>query len=142
VKRKLLVAALAVVVVGVAIQLVPVTRANPPVVADLDAPREVKAVLKASCYDCHSNETRWPWYRRVAPVSWLVASDVKDARKRLDFSLWGTYEPAKQARLRDSIGEEVSTGEMPPLLYRVPHRQARLTDAARATLRAWIQPGP
>jgi len=137
VKKALLIAALVVVVLGLAIQLVPVERTNPPVTADLDAPREVKAVLKASCYDCHSHETRWPWYSRVAPVSWLVASDVHEARKKLDFSRWGEYEPRKQARLREGLWEEVKAGEMPPATYLLAHRDARLPDAARATLQAW-----
>jgi hypothetical protein len=137
VKKAILIAALVVVVFGLAIQFVPVRRANPPVTADFDGPPEVKAVVKASCYDCHSHETRWPWYSRVAPVSWLLANDVREARKKLDFSLWGTYEPRKQARLREGMWEEVKDGEMPPAIYLLAHRDARLSDASKATLQAW-----
>ncbi len=82
-KRKVLIAAGALVVVLVATQLVPVDRSNPSVAADFDGPSEVATVLRASCYDCHSHETTWPWYSRVAPVSWLIAHDVEEARGHL-----------------------------------------------------------
>ena len=74
-------AVLALAAVFVAIQLVPVHRDNPPVASDLDAPADVKSILRRACYDCHSNETRWPWYAYVAPVSWLVAHDVEEGRR-------------------------------------------------------------
>ena len=71
---------LAVAVLLVAIQFVPGGAVNPPVTQDLPAPPEVKAILRQACYDCHSHETRWPWYGRVAPSSWLVARDVSAGR--------------------------------------------------------------
>lgn len=136
--RRLLVASGAALVgLALAIQLVPVDRSNPPVTADLDAPPAVHAVLRASCYDCHSNETRWPWYSRVAPVSWLVAHDVEEARGRLNFSLWGTYEWKRQQRLAEEIWEEVEAGEMPLGVYLLAHADARLSDEDRAVLAAW-----
>jgi hypothetical protein len=122
---------------ALAIQLVPVDRSNPPVTADLAAPPAVDAVLRASCYDCHSNETRWPWYSRVAPVSWLVARDVEEARDRLNFSLWGTYEAKRQQRLAEEMWEEVEKGEMPLQMYLLAHADARLTEDDRAVLAAW-----
>lgn len=136
--RRLLVASGAALVgLALAIQLVPVDRSNPPVTADLDAPPAVHAVLRASCYDCHSNETRWPWYSRVAPVSWLVAHDVEEARGRLNFSLWGTYEWKRQQRLAEEIWEEVEAGEMPLGVYLLAHADAHLSDEDRAVLAAW-----
>ena len=137
-KRIVLIAVVVVIVLALAIQFVPVERTNPPVEADLIAPPEVTAVLRAACYDCHSNETQWPWYSHVAPVSWLVASDVEEARKHMNFSRWGSFEVRKQARLQEEIWEEVSDGEMPPLMYRAAHPGGRLSDAQRATLRAWV----
>ena len=136
--RRLLVASgLTLFGLAVAIQLVPVERSNPPVTADLAAPPAVDAVLRASCYDCHSNETRWPWYSRVAPVSWLVARDVKEARDRLNFSLWGTYESKRQQRLAEEMWEEVEKAEMPLEIYLLAHADARLTEDDRAVLAAW-----
>ncbi len=139
-KRIVLIAAGVLVLLIGAAQLVPVARTNPPVEADLAAPPDVAAVLRAACYDCHSHETRWPWYSRMAPVSWLVANDVRHARKKMNFSRWGTYEPRKQARLQEEIWEEVASGEMPPAVYRMAHPEARLTASAKGTLHAWSAP--
>lgn len=139
--RKWIAAGIVVVVGGLGIQLVPVERTNPPVVADLDAPGEVRAVLHAACYDCHSHQTRWPWYSRVAPVSWLVAHDVEEAREKLNFSAWGNREPRKQWKAMEEIGEEVEEGEMPLRMYRLAHPEARLDDRQRATLLAWARAG-
>ena len=76
----------ALLVVFIALQFVRPGLTNPPVTAELNAPPEVKAILKNSCYNCHSNETKLPWFDQVAPAYWLLASDVKEARKHLDFS--------------------------------------------------------
>ena len=135
--KTLLRLSLVAVVVVVVIQLVPVERSNPPVEADFDGPVEVAAVLRTSCYDCHSNETRWPWYSRVAPASWLVAHDVEEARGRMNFSLWGAYDPRRQEKLAGEIWEEVEEGEMPLRKYLLAHPEARLSNAARETLREW-----
>ena len=70
----------------VALQLVPIDRDNPPVDFDMPAPSAVKSILKRSCYDCHSHETRWPWYGYVAPVPWLLAYNVAEARSELNLS--------------------------------------------------------
>jgi hypothetical protein len=127
----------ALVVALALIQLVPVTRSNPPVTSDLDAPPGVKKILRASCYDCHSNETRWPWYSRVAPVSWLVAHDVEEGRSRFNFSEWSAYEPKRRKRLAAEMWKEVEAGEMPLPVYLLAHPGARLSEAHRAALEAW-----
>lgn len=129
-------------VVLVAIQLVPVDRSNPPVEADLDAPQAVKSVLRTACYDCHSNETHWPWYSYVAPVSWLVAHDIEEARGEFSFSGWGQMDPRKQAELRAEIWHEVEEGEMPLAIYRLMHSEARLSPDQLDTLRAWARSAP
>ena len=136
-KRLILILVAALVVLLVVIQLVPVDRTNPPVVADFDGPPAVRAVLKASCYDCHSHETGWPWYSRIAPVSWLVAHDVEEARDHLNFSLWGSYDPKRQEKLAEEMWEEVEEGAMPLRMYLLAHPDARLSKTAKATLRDW-----
>jgi len=130
---------LAVLLVSVAIliQFVPVDRSNPPSTASLDAPPEIAAVLRQSCYDCHSNEVRWPWYSRVAPVSWLVAKDVREARAALNFSTWGDLSLAAQVELREECFEEAAEGEMPLSIYTPLHPEAKLTEADLALLRSW-----
>jgi len=124
-----------------AIQLVPVERTNPPVTAEIAAPPEVAAVIERCCYDCHSNETAWPWYAYVAPASWLVADDVHEGRRHMNFSEWGGYDARRQDRMRGDIWDEVSADEMPPGNYLLMHSSARLTDADRAVLRAWTGAG-
>lgn len=121
--------------VFLALQFVPVDRSNPPVVSDLEAPVEVKSILKRSCYDCHSNEVNWPWYSYVAPVSWLVAYDVKEGREELNFSEWNRY--ANDSDMKEEIVEEVAEGEMPLGIYLAIHRDAAVSSSELATLRQW-----
>jgi len=121
----------------VVVQLIPVERSNPPVTAEILAPAEVMPLLRRACYDCHSHETVWPWYSRYAPLSWLVAHDVSEAREHLNFSLWGELPAHKQAKLMKEIGEEVSEGGMPPFIYLPAHPEARLTDGEKTLLLDW-----
>ena len=115
-----------------AIQLVPYGRdhTNPPVIGEpaWDAP-ETRALARQACFDCHSNETEWPAYASIAPVSWLVQRDVNEGRAVLNFSEWSRpQEEAKEA------SAEVLEGEMPPAAYRLVHAHARLNAADRDRL--------
>ena len=85
---------LALVLIGIGIQFVPVKDIgnNPPTRFAVDAPPQVAAILRRSCFDCHSNETRWPLYSRIAPGSWLMAQDVHNGRNHLNFSEWGSVD--------------------------------------------------
>jgi len=129
---------IALATLAIVIQFVPVSRTNPPVTGEIPAPDEVKAVLKKSCYDCHSNESKWPWYSHVAPFSWLVVHDVNEAREKMNFSEWNKLSADRQARrLRGSM-EEIDDKEMPLKIYLPMHPDARLSETDIATLRAWI----
>ena len=119
------------------IQLIPVPRENPEVVAPITVPDDVRMVLENSCYDCHSNLTEWPWYSRVAPVSWLVYKDVKKGRDELNFSEWGEYSDRRRNHKLEEVEEKVSEGEMPLKVYLPLHPEARLSDADRQTLIEW-----
>jgi Haem-binding domain len=121
----------------VAIQFVPVDRSNPPVGAEVPATPEARAVLRRACYDCHSHETVWPWYSRVAPLSWLVARDVRQGREELNFSTWDHYATKQQVKKLKESWEEVAEGEMPPWFYLPVHRDAVLSAEDRAILRKW-----
>lgn len=125
------------VVVLIGIQFISVEQTNPPVEAEIYAPSEVKAIFKKACYDCHSNETNWVWYTKVAPISFLLTSHVKDGRKHLNFSEWGLYDPKKAEKKMEEIWEEVRDEEMPPWLYRVGHSEAKLTPEEKNTIRNW-----
>lgn len=128
------------IVFGV-IQLMPVDRSNPPVETEVPASAEVRAVLRRACYDCHSNETVWPWYSRVAPVSWLMAKDVREGRKALNFSTWNRLGTKDRVDALEESWEEVEEGEMPLWFYLPPHPEARLSAGDRARMRAWALAG-
>jgi hypothetical protein len=122
----------------VALQLVPIDRDNPPVDFNMPAPSAVESILKRSCYDCHSHETRWPWYGYVAPVSWLVAYNVAEARSELNFSTWKAYRPDKRRRLLRDALEEIEEESMPPWEHLLMHTEARLSGEEREILRDWV----
>ncbi|MEW5795945.1 MAG: heme-binding domain-containing protein [Candidatus Zixiibacteriota bacterium] len=126
-----------VLILVVAAQFVPVARDNPAVLADFDDRPGVRLVLKRCCYDCHSNESVWPWYSFIAPVSWLVASDVHEAREKLNFSEWGLMADDKRRHALEEIWKEVEEGEMPLRIYLVMHSEARLSDQDMAILHEW-----
>ncbi len=117
-----------------AIQLVRPERTNPPVdpsctlQAQLGSDTRAASVVARACRDCHSNETNWPWYSRVAPVSWLVAHDVAEGREEMNFSIWSEYPPEKQHNLLKNACDEVRAGEMPIWMYTLMHREAKLSS--------------
>jgi len=121
-----------------AAQFVPVRRTNPPSLSALSAPPEIVAALKRACFDCHSNQTRWPWYSWVAPFSWLIIHHVTLGRKEVNFSEWGSYYPATQHRKLEWIGRALHEEKMPPWSYRLMHPGARLSKADRMVLDYWI----
>ncbi len=114
-----------------------INKRNPPVRADVAAPLEVGMLLHRACYNCHSNETVWPWYSNVAPISWLVGSDVSEGRELVNFSDWQTYSAELKSKKLKKIAEEVEGGDMPPWYYTMVHSEARLTAAEREQLRSW-----
>ncbi len=124
------------------LQLIPVDHTNPPIEQDISTTPEIKSILKRACYDCHSNETVWPWYSRVAPVSWLVAWDVAEGREDLNFSTWNRYDSKQRAKQIRESWEEVEEGEMPPWFYVPLHPESRLSDRDRQVLRAWAGAQP
>jgi len=119
-------------------QLVPVQPTNPPAKGDVSAPPRIEVTLRRACYDCHSNVTRWPWYSRVAPISWLVVHYVELGRKQINFSEWGEYYPATRKRKLQWTERALGQEAMPPWSYRIVHPDARLTGEDRAALERWI----
>lgn len=87
---------LALIVILIVIQLIPVTHTNPPVAANIPTSPEVKDILRRACYDCHSNETVYPWYSRVVPISWMLARHVSEGREELNYSTWNRYSAEDQ----------------------------------------------
>lgn len=117
------------------IQLFPYGRdhTNPPVVQEpnwySDRTRELAA---RACFDCHSNETVWPWYSNVAPISWLVYRDVEEGRETLNYSEWSSQR-GEEAEPEEGA-EAIAEGQMPPQIFLALHPEARLTDAEKQEL--------
>jgi Haem-binding domain len=131
--------AAAVILVLGAMQFKQVQRTNPPVSGDIAASPMIEVTLRRACYDCHSNETRWPWYSAIAPVSWLIADHVNLGRKEINFSEWGSYYPATRRRKLEWMGRALHEEVMPPWSYRLMHPGSRLSGADRAALEQWIE---
>jgi hypothetical protein len=100
---------------------------------------ETLALVQRSCQNCHSQLTKWPWYSRVAPISWLVARDVQQARAHMNLSRWQEYSPDERIRLLSEIGSAVRNREMPVQRYLLLHPEARLTDAERQQIYRWTR---
>lgn len=137
-RARVLGAAVALGSIFLAVQLVPVERANPPVVSEIVAPGEVAAILETSCYDCHSHETRWPWYAYVAPSSWFVAGHVRDARADMNLTDWPFDLESQQFYLAE-MKRQIEEGEMPLPSYLWLHSEARLSEGDRQRLLEWLE---
>jgi hypothetical protein len=141
--KKVLVALIAFLVV---IQIFQPRRTNPPAVpsrsltAHVHVPEEVYASLFHSCGDCHSNQTHWPWYGSVAPLSWVITDDVNEGRRHMNFEDWEAQQDLKQEndRLID-ICEEIKKQGMPPFSYRMVHKDIQLKPQEIASICSWSQ---
>jgi cytochrome c551/c552 len=130
-----------VLVIFVGIQFVPVDAIqSAPVRSEMkEEPPEVVALLKRACFDCHSNETEWPWYSRIAPASWLVAKDVIEGRESINFSDWDGMDADDRQYNREACRDEVAEGEMPPWFYIPMHPEAKISEAEVALLTKWFE---
>lgn len=97
----------------------------------------VRQILAESCYDCHSNHTRYPWYAEIQPVGWWLEDHIKDGRRELNFSEFATYPVKRQIKKLDALGDEVRDHTMPLTSYTLIHRGARLTEEQAAALTQW-----
>lgn len=133
------------VVLFLLIQLIPdkrpaVTKNNPgDLIQNTKMPANVSKMIRTSCYDCHSNETVYPWYDRIAPAKWLVYSDVRTGRSKLNLSNWKQLSMPEKLKALNHIGEEVGSGDMPYLPYVIIHKKARLSKAQRKIIVGWTK---
>ncbi len=136
---------LGVAAVLVIIQFFGIDKTNPPVEASQDflsianPPAEIAALIKSSCYDCHSHQTKYPWYTNVAPVSWMIGHHIEEGREHLNFSKWGTYPAKKRAHKIEECYEEVEEGEMPMKGYVILHSEAKMSKEQKEQLIAWFK---
>ncbi len=132
-----------VVTAMIVIQFIRPERTNPPFdpAKSLDsagiAPPAVLTKLRASCFDCHSNETRWPWYSNITPFNFLLVKDVRSGRRHLNFSEWALMKPERMQSRLGNISDEVSNREMPMPIYLIMHPGARLSDADVKLISDW-----
>lgn len=135
--------ALGFVLVLLLAQLIPIDRSTPTVapaddlIVAMQPPPPIADMLKNACYDCHSYESKYPWYSKVAPVSWWIQNHINEGREHLNFSTWGTNMDKGEAL--EECAEEVSEGEMPLRSYTWGHPEARLTKTERQQLANWFQ---
>ena len=100
-------------------------------------PQEVSSILEASCYDCHSNNTHYPWYANLQPVAWWLADHIKEGKKEINFSEFASYRIGRQYRKLEEIKEQVEEGEMPLQSYTIIHGDAKLSAAQKEILSQW-----
>ncbi len=128
---------LGLIIGGILIQFIPYghDHTNPAVAAEPQwDSQQTRDLVTRACSDCHSNQTTWPWYSNLAPVSWLIQRDVQQGRARLDFSQWGTAR-----RGADDVAEQVQRGNMPPSYYLLMHPAANLTPEEKQALIQGLQ---
>jgi hypothetical protein len=127
--------------VFIGVQFVRADRTNPPArpgdSLQAKTPPDVHAILDRSCRDCHSSDTRWPWYSHVAPLSWMLASHVQNGREHFNYSEWTLYPSDDQDKFLNAMCNLTKRGRMPLPSYLLLHREARLSAADVAAVCAW-----
>lgn len=127
-------------VVFIILQFFRIDKTNPTVDKNMDfltikkTPENVATLIKSACYDCHSNETIYPWYSNIQPFGWFLKDHIDEGRRELNFSNFATYEPARQARKLNKAAKEVKEGEMPLESYILIHKDAKLTPQQKELL--------
>lgn len=102
-------------------------------------PAEIAQMLRSACYDCHSNETKWPWYAHIAPVSWMLEEHVLDGRDNINLNLWGEFDVEDRAYIIEEMMEEMEEGEMPMPGYLLLHSEAKFDEAQQEKLFKWLR---
>jgi hypothetical protein len=134
-----------IIAILVIIQFFRIDKSNPPANMEEDfititnPPTDMGIMLKESCYDCHSHHTKYPWYSKFAPVSWLLKEHVNNGRNHLNFSVWTDYKESKKNHKLDECIEMIETGEMPMKGYVLLHEEADLTDAQKKAMIDWFR---
>ena len=103
----------------------------------INVPEDVQKILEIACYDCHSNNTSYPWYSRVQPVGWLQAKHIKQGKAELNFSEFGSYSPRRQVSKLNGIANSIKDGTMPLNSYAMIHKDARLSKEDKALIIKW-----
>ena len=141
-KKKIIISAAAILIL---IQFFRINKENPVVNSSNDfliinkAPDSIAQTIRSSCYDCHSNETQYPWYSNIAPVSWVIKHHINEGREKMNFSDWGQYSSKKRQRKVDGAIEMIEGNDMPLKSYTLIHRDAILNPAKKDSLIIWLK---
>ncbi|MEP7107481.1 MAG: heme-binding domain-containing protein [Ferruginibacter sp.] len=101
-------------------------------------PDNVQKILQTSCFDCHSNNTKYPWYSKIQPVAWWLADHIKEGKKELDFSEFASYRIGRQYKKLEEINEQIKEGEMPLTSYTLIHTNAKLDEQQKLSIANWV----
>jgi len=104
-----------------------------------NVPKNVKTILRTSCYDCHSNYTNYPWYSNIQPARFLMESHIKEGKENLNFNEWGNYSSRKQKNKLDRIVKEIKSNEMPLSSYTLIHKNAILSNSQKQEVMNWVE---
>lgn len=133
-----------VIILLVLIQFVRIDKTNPKVIPENDfinitnPSEDIAMVLKNSCYDCHSNESTYPWYTNIAPISWWTKHHINEGRRHINFSEWGDYPLDKLNHKLEECYEEIEEGKMPMTSYTIAHPDAKMTTEQKNKLKEWL----
>ncbi|NJN77288.1 MAG: heme-binding domain-containing protein [Saprospiraceae bacterium] len=136
---------IAVVVILVLMQFKRIDKTNPEFneaedfITITQPPTEIATLIKNACYDCHSHQSKYPWYSNVAPASWMLEHHIEEGRQHLNFSTWATYPEKKADHKLEECVEEVEEGNMPMKPYIIMHSEAKMTDAQKTVLVEWFE---
>lgn len=131
--------------ITIIIQLFRIDKNNPEVIQQNDfititnPPEKISGMIKSTCYDCHSNETNYPWYSNIAPFSWWLKHHIDEGREELNFSEWGTFKEKRKDHKLEECAEMIEEGEMPLNEYTWTHSSAILAPEEKTQLISWIK---
>ncbi|WP_339834274.1 heme-binding domain-containing protein [uncultured Flavobacterium sp.] len=140
--KKILIALLVVLVV---LQFFQIDKTNPETDINQDfltihnPPTEIASIMKAACYDCHSNKSVYPWYSNIQPIGWYLKDHIEEGKEHLNFSEFGTYTPKKQAHKLEECYELIEKGEMPLSSYTIIHKEAVLSETQQTELVSYFK---
>jgi hypothetical protein len=140
-KKKILYSLIIVIIV---LQFFRIDKKNPEIKIENDfikimnPPQTISKMLKTTCYDCHSNQTQYPWYSNVAPISWWIKDHINEGRDELNLSEWGTFNTKRKDHKLEEMIELMEDGEMPLNEYTWTHTEAKLTPSQKTTLINWL----
>lgn len=139
---------LTILILLILIQFIRVDQTNPESIMESNyfivasVPSQIQSIMTESCFDCHSNQTIYPWYSKVAPVSWFLNQHIKEGRKKINFSEWDAYSTEDQVKIMEECIEEIKENKMPLKSYVLIHSKAKLSNEEKDALIQWFMAKP